>query len=314
MFLRKLLLLTVLWHVLALSSLAAPDSPAPAGKGQSSLWDSIQNVVDEPEFYIPVAGGGGVVFVILIAAYGSGKFHVNQFRIYFQLKETAELTPTDLIRTLVNNFEECFTTTNPVAEAKLFGPNPPHVIFRFDCKLWLARKVGRFDDVELVSTGDTSFIAKTAGHKGTWLKQHFLSGVRSWCILEIQPCKENGNSKDGKIYFLETAAFERYTNVLYRVLVPRKHIQNCWIHFLCDALVVLEAMPVDYKMVNNQETSDFWKTAGSGRKVWVREVSYAKKELPLRKPDCKQILKTHPGIEKHYEQTLQSLEKANNSK
>lgn len=92
---------------------------------------------------------------------------------------------------------------------------------------------------------------------------------------------------------------------MYRVFVRRKHIDAVWNHFLHDALVELNASAVEYSMTS----CDAPATWQANNKIQTRNLSYSKKKLASLKDDGQLMLDHHPGVKKHYDDTLSALQK-----
>lgn len=152
-------------------------------------------------------------------------------------------------------------------------------------------------------------------------RKHFLAGRRSWIIkrLTVQDLVERG-SVDGKqkstrlstgqshqflvrpLYYLETAAIERYSSLAYKlaeydpgiITNMRAAISKIWLQFLSNYLILTGYEPADPRRYDPKDDAmDSWKSFGFCR---YREESFSNPSIGLSKNWVCNIVSEHPAL------------------
>jgi hypothetical protein len=247
-------------------------------------------------FGLSATGGVVALYAYLRMRDGTGAYHVNQFRVYFIIEETSfkparlsenleknftEAFTDDNIATAYKPQEGSpdligFRITGvrrwlakaPIKAAKLFGrdvrgerednveisrPNGSDAVIQARTLQYAAALTARVEDLPERMARENLIEKVIDFHP---LDQHFLAGIRSWCIAEATHCDQYGEPVPPGCHtlFLETAAFERYSYWIYWMGVERGAIRQTWQRFLYDALELLgtKAEAVDCKESGNR--------------------------------------------------------------
>lgn len=354
---RRLLIIGVACYIFSLECLAQSTSPTPPDSN-GTFTELIRFVTDEKEELILVAVGGLGVTVFVIRRVGKGIFsyHVNQFRVYFMVG-SCNVTPAILSKKLEDSFNKIFKEGSFAKAGEHLEGGPALIEFRAQ-RLLASTFGRVDIVVKEPRAGDAVFHVRTLGKDAArtaevrgkpvitaekllkssprkpwykravnrikkivtldFLNQHFLAGVRSWCITQATDCKKYGEPvpRRDNSFFLETAAFERYSSLPYW-FIPRGDIEKIWHEFLCDALKELDkSIRPDsctvsdnrgkYKLNDREwEPEDRPKKAADDSiiEIWQRDVKFKKKALKSlddQEGYGPRLFSLHPGIREEY--------------
>jgi len=354
---RRLLIIGVTFYIFSLECLAQPTSPTPPDSN-GALPELMRLVTDNKEQLILVTISGLVVTVFVIRRVGKGIFsyHVNQFRVYFIVGD-CDVTSAILSKKLEDSFNKIFKK-GQLAEADEHSEGGPGLIeFRARHLLastfgkvdivvkepragdavfhvrTLGKDAARTEEVRGKSVITAEKLLKSSPRKPLYkravnrfkkivaldfLNQHFLTGVRSWCIIQATDCKKYGEPvpRRDNSFFLETAAFERYSSLPYW-FIPRNAIKETWYGFLYNALEELDksirpdSCTVSDNLEKHKLNDQGWEREAWPKKaaddsiieIWQRDVKFKKNALKsLSDPEGygPRLFSLHPGIKEEY--------------
>lgn len=299
----------------------------------TEISTGLRTVDDRVSFTVATLGIAGSILVIR-ARDGVGQYHVNQYRIYFVASTGA--TAAKISEQIENRFEQIFEP-NGIAEAHKSDERNAVLFMVKGWKRWVYKFVfgpPRFDGVRLLRQTDRVFQADTALINETpglatclfpkHFAKHFLSGTRSWYVGEIETHEFEPISDQSSVFFLETAAFERYSSWLYWFAVWRSEITKTWRDFVCDAMSIQdpEVLPADCKLLGKAVFGGKqWRQVvyRDNRTVWEREVAFDRKKVwyrwrsrPLEKaesdePYFKRLFQLHPGLKSQMDDSISEI-------
>lgn len=242
---------------------------------------------------------------------GVGNYHGNHFIAYFKASGATQQKIDQQMQDFLTRFVQIFNMDNTASVELLSLKYKQKVVLRFATNGWQ----GKFhDDHVYVSRGlGNSFYASTL--KRNWRRaaesligfdpldlfpnwgdigypinsRHFLAGRRSWTYGHVQD----------DLYFIETAALERYSHTAYQKLadvrvvgIPHSAVVDVWNHQLNNALTYYDRTAVD----GGSLVAGYKKASFSRGDIFYREYDEPDLQTILSDATFKAVLDRHPDL------------------
>lgn len=244
---------------------------------------------------------------------GVGNYHANHFVAYFRASGVTQQQVDQQLRDFLPRFAHIFNMDNIATVERSNLTYKQKVVLRFaidgvkgvlhDDHVYLRRGLGNSFYATTLKR-NWRYMAEAAPSIGidpfdwfpTWddipyaiNSRHFLAGKRSWTFGHVQD----------DLYFIETAAIERYSHTAYEMLadvpvigIPHSAIVDIWNHLLNNALTFYNQTAVD----GGSLVAGYEKKNLSRGDIFYREYDEPDLQTILSDATFQTVLSRHPDL------------------
>lgn len=244
---------------------------------------------------------------------GVGNYHGNHFVAYFHASGVTQQQIDQQMRDFLPRFVHIFNMDNIASVERSRLTYKQDVVLRFavnamqglihDDHVYLRRGKGNsfyastlkrnwrylFEEASFIGIDPLNWFPSPDDLGYAINSRHFLAGRRSWTYGHVQD----------DVYFIETAAIERYSHTVYQILadvpvvgIPHNTVVDIWNHLLNNALTYYNQTAVDGgSLVTGYERASF-----SRGDIFYREYDEPDLQTILSDDTFQAVLDRHPHL------------------